>query len=45
VKALAPATLGHRIIISPAARIKGINSGDVLEELLRTTPVPGARVK
>jgi MoxR-like ATPase len=45
VKALAPATLGHRIIISPAARINGINSGDVLEELLRTTPVPGARVK
>ena len=45
VKALAPATLGHRIIISPAARIKGITSADVLEELLRTTPVPGARVK
>ena len=45
VKALAPATLGHRIIISPAARINGINSGNVLEELLRTTPVPGARVK
>ncbi|MCS6846219.1 MAG: MoxR family ATPase [Anaerolineae bacterium] len=45
VKALAPATLGHRIIISPAARIKGITSADILDELLRVTPVPGARVK
>ncbi|BCX05094.1 MAG: ATPase [Candidatus Roseilinea sp.] len=45
VKALAPATLGHRIIISPAARIKGITSADILDELLRMTPVPGARVK
>ncbi|MBO9346117.1 MAG: MoxR family ATPase [Chloroflexi bacterium] len=45
IKALAPATLGHRIIISPAARLKGITAGDVLDELLRTTPVPGARVR
>ncbi|MCS7055233.1 MAG: MoxR family ATPase [Thermoflexales bacterium] len=45
VKALAPATLGHRIIISPAARIKGITSAEILDELLRVTPVPGARVK
>jgi MoxR-like ATPase len=44
VKALARAALGHRIIVSPAARIKGISSGDVLEELLAQTPVPGARV-
>jgi MoxR-like ATPase len=44
VKALAPATLGHRIIISPAARIKGVSAGDVLDELLRSTPVPGAKV-
>jgi MoxR-like ATPase len=45
VKALAPATLGHRIIISPAARIKGVSAADILDELLRTTPVPGAKVK
>jgi len=45
VKRLAPATLGHRIIISPAARLKGVSASDVLDELLRTTPVPGARVK
>jgi MoxR-like ATPase len=45
VKALAPATLGHRIIISPAARIKGVSAADILDELLRTTPVPGAKVR
>ncbi len=45
VKGLAPATLGHRIIISPAARLRGVSAGDILDELLRTTPVPGARVK
>jgi len=45
VKALAPATLGHRIIISPAARLRGTVASDILDELLRTTPVPGARVK
>lgn len=45
IKALAMATLGHRIIISPAARIKGITSAEILDELLRATPVPGARVR
>jgi MoxR-like ATPase len=45
VKALAPTTLGHRIIISPAARIKGVTPSDILDELLRATPVPGARVR
>lgn len=45
IKALATATLGHRIIISPAARIKGITSTEILDELLRATPVPGARVR
>jgi len=45
IKALAPATLGHRIIISPAARLRGTVASDILDELLRTTPVPGARVK
>jgi MoxR-like ATPase len=44
VKALARPALGHRIIVSPAARIKGVSSSDVLDELLAQTPVPGARV-
>jgi MoxR-like ATPase len=45
VKALVAATLGHRIIISPAARIKGVSPAGLLDELLRSMPVPGARVK
>jgi len=45
VKALATATLGHRIIISPAARIKGVSPADLLDEMLRSTPVPGAKVR
>jgi MoxR-like ATPase len=45
VKALTAATLGHRIIISPAARIKGVSPADLLDELLRNTPVPGAKVR
>ncbi len=44
VKALAQPTLGHRVIISPAARIKDIDTGGILDELLRAIPVPGARV-
>ncbi len=44
VKALAQPTLGHRVIISPAARIKDIDTGGILDELLRSIPVPGAKV-
>jgi MoxR-like ATPase len=45
VKALVQPTLGHRIIISPAARIKDVDTGGILEELLRAIPVPGAKAK
>lgn len=45
VKALAEPALGHRIILSPAARIKGITTSDILSELLQSMPVPGAKVK
>jgi MoxR-like ATPase len=45
VKALAEATLAHRLIISPAARIKNVDPREVVQELLASVPVPGARVK
>ncbi|HEY3291228.1 MAG TPA: MoxR family ATPase [Anaerolineae bacterium] len=45
VKALARATLSHRIIISPSARIKDTNAGSILDEILRSTPVPGTKVR
>lgn len=45
VKTLTHPTLAHRIIVGPAARIKGITSDTVLDELLKSLPVPGAKVK
>jgi len=44
IKILAPVTLAHRIIMSPSARMKGINSLSIVEELIRRTTVPGAKV-
>jgi MoxR-like ATPase len=44
VKLLAKPTLGHRIIVTPAARVRAITSTTVLEEILQSVPVPGAWV-
>lgn len=43
IKALAESALAHRLIISPAARLKNVDSRAVIDELLHTIPVPGAR--
>ncbi len=43
IKALAQPILAHRLIISPSARIRGVEARMVVEDLLRTVPVPGAR--
>jgi MoxR-like ATPase len=45
VKALAQATLSHRVIVSPAARVKGISAEDVVNECLTRVPVPGSRAR
>ncbi|MDI7275878.1 MAG: MoxR family ATPase, partial [Anaerolineae bacterium] len=45
IKVLAQPTLAHRVIISPAARIKNVDARAVVEEILRSTPVPGTRVR
>ena len=45
IKALARVTLGHRVIISPSARIKDSNANGILDEILRSTPVPGTKVR
>ncbi|HEX8683871.1 MAG TPA: MoxR family ATPase, partial [Ardenticatenaceae bacterium] len=42
VKLLVLPTLGHRLIISPAARIKNVESETVLKEVLAGIKVPGA---
>ena len=41
--ALAMVTLAHRLIISPSARIKNIDPRAVIQEILDSTPVTGAR--
>lgn len=42
VKALAEVTLAHRVIVGPAARIKDISSRTIVQDVLISTPVPGA---
>jgi MoxR-like ATPase len=44
IKMLAPAALAHRMIVSPAARIKDVSSEAVLSDILSSVPVPGAQV-
>lgn len=45
VKALAEVTLSHRIIVGPAARIRDISSRTIVQDILATTPVPGATAR
>ena len=45
VKALAYATLGHRIIVAPSARVKHILASDIVNDCIQRVPVPGARAR
>ena len=45
VKELAYATLGHRVIVSPSARVKSVTSSDVVLGSLERVPVPGMRAR
>ncbi|MEP7199157.1 MAG: MoxR family ATPase [Chloroflexota bacterium] len=45
IKALAVATLAHRMIISPAARLKNVVSSQVVQEITDTLTAPGSRVR
>ena len=40
IKALIPAVLTHRIILSPEARLRGRTVGQLLEEIVAAAPVP-----
>lgn len=44
VKLLARPTLAHRIIVTPAARVRSITSDAILDEILQSVPVPNAWV-
>ena len=42
IKSLAVSVIGHRLILSAPARMRGVRSADVLEDLLNQVAVPGA---
>ena len=44
IKLLAKPTLAHRIIVTPAARVRAITSTNILDEILQSVPVPNAWV-
>ncbi|HEV7127866.1 MAG TPA: MoxR family ATPase [Ktedonobacterales bacterium] len=41
IKRLIKATLSHRLIVAPAARVRGVSSAAVLDEITGMVPVPG----
>ncbi len=45
VKELAYATLGHRIIVAPSARVKNVTPKEIVEQCLDRIPVPGSRAR
>lgn len=45
VKELADATLSHRLILSPAARLKKVDARGIVNEIINSVPVPGARAR
>lgn len=44
IKLLVKPTLAHRIIVTPAARVRSITSTAILDEILQSVPVPNAWV-
>jgi MoxR-like ATPase len=45
VKALAEATLAHRLILAPGARVKNVSARTIVAELLARLAVPGASIR
>lgn len=45
IKELAYTSLGHRIIVSPAARVKSVSASEIVLESLDRVPVPGTRAR
>ncbi len=41
IKVLAVSVLAHRIIVSPAARLRELSSDRIMQEVIHATPVPG----
>jgi MoxR-like ATPase len=45
VKALTEVTLAHRVIVGPEARVNQISARTIVQDVLTSTPVPGASVR
>jgi len=45
IKVLAEPVLAHRLIVSPSARIKNVDTRYVVQDILTSVPVPGTRVR
>jgi MoxR-like ATPase len=45
VKLFAYPTLGHRVIVSPSARVRDIDSAQIVDEVIERVPVPGVRAR
>jgi len=45
VKALAYPVLGHRVIVSPSARVRDIDSSQIVEDVVERVAVPGVRAR
>jgi MoxR-like ATPase len=45
VKALVVPTLGHRVILGPAARLRDLSASQILQEIMAHLPVPGGDVR
>lgn len=41
IKALVIPTLAHRVILGPGARLRDLDAAQIVEEILRSIPVPG----
>jgi MoxR-like ATPase len=42
VQSLAYGVIGHRVILSPAARMRRMQPREVIDRLLESVPIPGA---
>jgi len=45
IKKMASFVLSHRVIVSPASRLREISSSKIIEEILESIPVPGGAYK
>jgi len=45
VKALAYPVLGHRVIVNPSARVRDIDSAQIVEQVIERVAVPGVRAR